>query len=233
MNGFKYPCPSCGHSIHVDETRCVACGIDAPGPPGEPKSDTDRNQVPKAEGWFPTGLVIALAIYGAAAFGFMELEKRTSPEYEAAHLMVQAERLLEPDDGVSVPPENLAKAMELYLQATVLMQDEGPFWARLELIGRRFHDRKLTVPPELERRVSFLATGRRNRLQADQTNLLVSTPQDRWDINGLFKLKDRGVQLLKLGAALIFVVYGWWWWQRRRRGNQKASYDRGGPKGGR
>lgn len=233
VNGFKYPCPSCGHSIHVEETRCVACGRDAPGPPGEPKSDTDRNELPKKEGWFPTGLVIALAIYGAGAFVFLEVDKRTSPEYAAAHLMVKAEKLLEPDEGISVPPENLAKAMELYLEATVLVEDVGPFWDRLELIGRRFHDRKLPVPPELERRFAFLATGRRNRLAADQTGLLVSKPQDRWDFGKITELRQGGRRFLLLGAALIFVVYGWWWWQRRRAGNQKIAYSDRGPSGGR
>src|SRR5512132_2542463 len=142
--------------------------------PEEAKPAPKRSRVP----W---GLVAGLVAWAAFMLGYASLHYWGSDEYAAAEHVLEAKRLLGPDDGRSARRKELTAAYEHVLEAARLMpqRKEVLHWA--EGIERRFEDRAWEVPGELHHRAEMLGARSRQLDEENEPTLAVGLRDRGWD----------------------------------------------------
>ena len=208
-------CRSCGARMHETEARCFACGAE----PGGAVTETRTVRVRAGRGplwWFPTGLVVALALWLGGSYAYLRWERTTTPEYQAALLVHEAEGLLGADDGKTATKESLARALALYVKALKLLPGDRQLHGRVDTIKFRHVERKLKVDPEVDRDLAFLSAWQLKEEQAKQ-GFFEGTLRERWDIEALERVPGKALRTSAFGSVLIVALYGWWRWQQSSR----------------
>jgi len=171
-------------------------------------SSAAKKPQPSAPGFgFPWGLVIVLAVYAGAVYGYIWSQYWNSPEYKAALKYAHALTLLGVDDGRRCSEADLNKGFELTMEAALLMPDEVQLVEHLENLRHRFEERKFKLSKEWVNKVEMMS-GHTMRIEQEKKAWLVVGSRDRgWAPDQLLQGPQRVVLWSIPGG--VFIIAFW------------------------
>lgn len=212
------PCVQCGANVHEEEDVCATCNTPRDG-------NTQQTPVGRRSllpTWFPTGLLLALALYGGGVWAYVRYERLNSKEYAASLKLEEAERLLGDDEGATASGASIQAAMSIYVTTLGQFPSERWMFKRVESLRWRLAERKIPLAPELERQIAFLSQQQTNASETGGS-LLVAAARERWDLDEVADMPARIARFGLYGGAAIVVFYVWWRLQRRGSANRVAA----------
>lgn len=197
MDPGQPDCPECHNEVPEEVLDAAEAYLARQGPEARAK---------KAKWPIPWGLFIALGVYWALVSFYTRYEYINSPEYKASRYLRIAAQKLGEDDGKTVPKEDLLEAADNLLLAIKFVPQNTWAQQRVEVVARRLEERKMKIPPDLQKQLDALGFKYRAAMDAKKGVLPIGA-YDIWDIEGAKQVPGQLAQRGILGGLVILLFW--------------------------